>query len=265
MTEEKWLVIENDWVENPGLDPADRLEQMFDYLETACGWRSTHRKAKLFMVACIRDHLASRNSWNAEERLELVLDTVESAIDGQVVPDSLMHVSREVVSRVRTELWEKHCPHRCDELVEDLLEGRDFALWECTGICFNAQYSISDVSGTIQEVQTEIQELSARTNRYAVAKKKLRKHELARIKGLQEKRQEIIEETIKRYLTHAKRLIDIAANPFRPVSFDPRWRTSDVVDVARGIYEDKAFERMPILADALMDAGCEDEQIIGHC
>ena len=60
-------------------------------------------------------------------------------------------------------------------------------------------------------------------------------------------------------------LRDIFGNPFRPVTFDPRWRTSDVVDVARGIYEDKAFERMPILADALMDAGCEDEQIIGHC
>jgi len=58
---------------------------------------------------------------------------------------------------------------------------------------------------------------------------------------------------------------DIFGNPFRPVTFDPRWRTSDVVDLARGIYEDKAFERMPILADALMDAGCEDEQIIGHC
>jgi len=60
-------------------------------------------------------------------------------------------------------------------------------------------------------------------------------------------------------------LRDIFGNPFRPVTFDPRWRTSDVVDVARGIYEDKAFERMPILADALMDAGCENEEIIGHC
>ena len=64
---------------------------------------------------------------------------------------------------------------------------------------------------------------------------------------------------------HLSALQEVFGNPFRPVSFDPRWRTSDVVDVARGIYEDKAFERMPILADALMDAGCEDEQIIGHC
>ena len=54
-------------------------------------------------------------------------------------------------------------------------------------------------------------------------------------------------------------------NPFRPVTFDPRWRTSDVVGLARAIYDDKAFERMPILADALMDAGCEEEQIIAHC
>jgi hypothetical protein len=60
-------------------------------------------------------------------------------------------------------------------------------------------------------------------------------------------------------------LRDIFGNPFRPVAFDPRWRTSDVVGVARAIYDDKAFERMPILGDALMDAGCEDEQVISHC
>jgi hypothetical protein len=58
---------------------------------------------------------------------------------------------------------------------------------------------------------------------------------------------------------------DIFGNPFRPVAFDPRWRTADSVGVARGIYEDRAFERMPILADALMDAGCADEQVLGHC
>lgn len=58
---------------------------------------------------------------------------------------------------------------------------------------------------------------------------------------------------------------DIFGNPFRPVVFDPRLRTSDVVGLARTIYDDKAFERMPILADALMDAGCEDEQVIAHC
>jgi hypothetical protein len=67
------------------------------------------------------------------------------------------------------------------------------------------------------------------------------------------------------HAAQAELLRDIFGNPFRPVTFDPHWRTSDVVGLAHAIYEDKAFERMPILADALMDAGCEEEQIIGHC
>jgi hypothetical protein len=57
----------------------------------------------------------------------------------------------------------------------------------------------------------------------------------------------------------------IFGNPFRPVAFDPSWRTADAIGLARGIYEDRAFDRLPLLADALMDAGCPDEQVIGHC
>jgi hypothetical protein len=60
-------------------------------------------------------------------------------------------------------------------------------------------------------------------------------------------------------------LRDLFGNPFRPVAFVTRLCTSDVMSLARAIYDDNAFERLPILADALMDAGCEDEQVIGHC
>ena len=42
-------------------------------------------------------------------------------------------------------------------------------------------------------------------------------------------------------------------------------RSTDAVGVARAIYDDRAFDRLPILADALMDAGCDDEQILAHC
>lgn len=58
---------------------------------------------------------------------------------------------------------------------------------------------------------------------------------------------------------------DVFANPFRPVRLDPRWRTADVLGLARGIYEDQAFDRLPLLRDALMDAGCADDQVLGHC
>jgi hypothetical protein len=58
---------------------------------------------------------------------------------------------------------------------------------------------------------------------------------------------------------------DLVGNPFRPVALDVRWRTEDVVGLARGLYEDRAFDRMAILADALMDACCDDEDILSHC
>jgi hypothetical protein len=60
-------------------------------------------------------------------------------------------------------------------------------------------------------------------------------------------------------------LRDIFENPFRPVAVEPGWLTSTVVELARGIYEERAFDRLPILADALQDAGCDDADILGHC
>lgn len=57
----------------------------------------------------------------------------------------------------------------------------------------------------------------------------------------------------------------IVSNPFRPLTLDSSWLTSSVLDLATGIYEDRAFDRMPILADALMDAGCANDDILQHC
>ena len=50
-----------------------------------------------------------------------------------------------------------------------------------------------------------------------------------------------------------------------PGDFRPEWRSEVVVGLARGILEDAAFERMPILADALEEAGCTDEALLRHC
>ncbi len=60
-------------------------------------------------------------------------------------------------------------------------------------------------------------------------------------------------------------LLDIFGNPFRPVALDPSWRTEAVVALAEGIYADRAFDRMPVLADALEDAGCSHHDILSHC
>ena len=57
----------------------------------------------------------------------------------------------------------------------------------------------------------------------------------------------------------------IVGNPFCPASFDPAWCAPAVVALAQAIYEEHAFERMPKLADALQQTGCDSEVILGHC
>ena len=63
----------------------------------------------------------------------------------------------------------------------------------------------------------------------------------------------------------AQVLREVIGNPFKPPRFEPAWRTSTVVELARGIFEDRAFDRLPILADALLDADCDEELVLRHC
>ncbi len=60
-------------------------------------------------------------------------------------------------------------------------------------------------------------------------------------------------------------LRDIFGNPFRPVAFDPTWQTDTAVSLARTMYEEREFSAMPILADALQDAGCDSDDMLAHC
>ncbi len=60
----------------------------------------------------------------------------------------------------------------------------------------------------------------------------------------------------------------IFGNPFRPVAVDASWSLwngGTVVRLARMIYDDRAFDRMPVLADALEEAGCAEQAILSHC
>jgi hypothetical protein len=66
-----------------------------------------------------------------------------------------------------------------------------------------------------------------------------------------------------RWLAHLVR--DIFGNPFRPVAFSPEWRTSTAVTLARQMYDARDFSAMPILADALQDAGCDSDDVLTHC
>ncbi len=77
-------------------------------------------------------------------------------------------------------------------------------------------------------------------------------------------------------------LRDIVGNPWNPVDIGtpvavlpgglesknrkwPRWYNSTVVAIAKAIYDDRRFGDMPILADAIEEAGCANATIIDHC
>ena len=58
---------------------------------------------------------------------------------------------------------------------------------------------------------------------------------------------------------------DIFPNPFRPVEFSSDWRTDTALSLARQMLETGDFSAMPILADALQDAGCDSADVLDHC
>jgi len=56
--------------------------------------------------------------------------------------------------------------------------------------------------------------------------------------------------------------------PFRSVTLDPSsltWNDGTVVKLAQGIYDEQPFDRMPVLGDALEEAGCSNPDIVAHC
>jgi hypothetical protein len=64
-------------------------------------------------------------------------------------------------------------------------------------------------------------------------------------------------------------LRDIFSNPFHPLPvLESAWRMGNdgaAVRLAHTIYDHRRFEDMPVLGDALEDAGCQDAAILDHC
>jgi hypothetical protein len=73
---------------------------------------------------------------------------------------------------------------------------------------------------------------------------------------------------------HCKLFRDLF-NPFRPVSLAPAiltWQDATVVRLVQAAYDERQMPegtldngRLAVLADALEEAGCTDQDILGHC
>jgi hypothetical protein len=64
-------------------------------------------------------------------------------------------------------------------------------------------------------------------------------------------------------------LRDVFHNPFQPLpSVNPawlRWNDGAILKLVRAIYDERTFDRLPILADALEEAGCDNADVLTHC
>jgi hypothetical protein len=49
------------------------------------------------------------------------------------------------------------------------------------------------------------------------------------------------------------------------MELEPAWRSPTAVSIAERIYDERDFAALPILADALEDAGCEVPDVLNHC
>jgi hypothetical protein len=65
-----------------------------------------------------------------------------------------------------------------------------------------------------------------------------------------------------------KSLYCVFGNPFRPIAFDPtwlEWNHGSARKLAQAIYDDRAFDQLPILTETLEHAGCDNADILSHC
>ncbi len=64
---------------------------------------------------------------------------------------------------------------------------------------------------------------------------------------------------------HVALFRDVFGNPFHRLALKRSWRTAAVVALAQTMYDDRRFDEMPLLADALEEAGCTEAAILKHC
>lgn len=230
MTEAQWLAC-------------DEAEPMLRHLDG----RVSDRKLRLFAIACCHRiwHLVPADALWVQS-----LAVAERYAEGGASPDELHHFYSEALSSAASNFGTQSEPTRAAVCVvltalrpvlTDILpssEGR----WR-----FERPLGCGAAGAVLAQSMSDIQ---------STWWKRLK----AMVVGFPYRRVWSAEQS-----QQADTLRDIFGNPFRPVTFSPEWRTITAVALANLMYQDRDFGAMPILADALQDAGCEVEEILNHC
>jgi hypothetical protein len=206
---------------------------------------TSQRKLRLFSVACCR----RVSQWFIDPCQEAAVDVMERYAEGISSAEEL-----ETASALAAAI-----PARVDALFMENREDMDADALNASGLTAEAVAEVSGLEGAVDEgewtychsLHGAIAKVVEAAGFGAVADDPLNGRSLP------------AQASERRVLADFLRCI--VGNPIRPVAADPRWLTSDVVAVARVIYDQRAFDRLPILADALQDAGCDHADLLAHC
>jgi hypothetical protein len=236
-------MTESDWFDSIYPD------QMLTYL----GERASPRKRRLFACACVR------RIWSllGDDRLGKAVKMAERFADGQVSAKVLKKARRLTVrlrrNRETEELQEATWTARAARAAAQAVE----ALLQEAGPILSPPRDIRELPDVVTATRT------ARTaSRAAEAQLEHATDVAAVTHGA--------EQPVRRLasLDAVELVREIFGNPFRPVALDPRWldwNENVIPRIARVIYRKRCFRNMPILADALEEAGCNDEELLMHC
>jgi hypothetical protein len=206
-------------------DASTSLEQLLD----ACGLDEGDRRLRLFNAACAR-RVAAVMPDDGARRL---VDLAEQRADG-LLPDH--EWLRAVVETVD--------PYVGNEAARDGAGGATF------GVLMNLHRTDPRSILRLAESVVEARAYQAYTGGYPTAV------------GLDAWMRQAVESE-STDLCHLFRCV--CGTPFGRVALDPVWLTSTVRTLAAGIDAERAFDRMPILADALQDTGADSDDIFNHC
>jgi hypothetical protein len=222
------LMTEAEWLACANPEAMLRFLQKFD----------SARKLRLFACACCR----LRWKWLPLEECKAAVDLAECFAGGLITRSELMHLRREA----------RWAIHRAPD-------ARSYA-------AAAAVQTLSLKAATAARRAAEL--LRKQRGTQTTVPKAFRGRVLAFAE------QAVAKAAWDKACAHSERkeageqaaiLRDIFGNPFRSITFDASFVTAKVAKLARAIYAERAFDRLPELADALKQAGCADPDILEHC
>jgi len=234
MTEEQWLTSES---------PYEMLEFLRQH-HTISRQVGGRRKMRLFCCACCRQH------WHlfTEEVCRRAVEVSEQFADG-LVPKTKLREAHQAVQVISREA--KTAAQRA------FLEGRQPSPDEVRAIQTRLALTSAAVftahpthaAAALGVVHMSVSSAAAVT----AAGHQQPQHMLA------------IQDAFRRQTVLIR---DVFGNPFRPLRLhagDLGGKKGVVAKIARTIYDEHRFAEMPVLADALEEAGCADQEMVEHC